>query len=122
MNLGKTVIAYSGILLTLLLATQAWSHAIARESIPENGAVLSESPTELVLQFGGPAKLVSLTISADENEPVNVDISNATSVDGRVSVDIEPLAPGNYKIIWRAMGLDGHVTSGTFSFAVSAPA
>jgi methionine-rich copper-binding protein CopC len=105
----------------MLVASIAWGHATAQNSIPENGAVLDQSPTELVIQFGGAAKLVSLTITTPTNESVNVDISSATSVDGRVSVEIAPLAPNSYSVSWRAMGLDGHVTSGKFEFSISAP-
>jgi hypothetical protein len=121
LKIYNTVVASSAALFAILLASIAWGHATAQTSNPENGAVLTQSPTELVIQFGGAAKLVSLTISTPGNEPVNVDISSATSVDGRVSVEIEPLAPDSYTVSWRAMGLDGHVTSGKFEFSISAP-
>ena len=121
MKIYKTVVASSVAFFALLLASTAWGHATAQTSNPENGAVLNQSPSELVIQFGAAAKLVSLTISTPGNEPVNVDISSATSVDGRVSVEIEPLTPDSYTVNWRAMGLDGHVTSGKFAFSISAP-
>lgn len=106
-------------LLSPVLSSLAWSHATARVSTPENGAVLSESPTEISIQFNGPAKLVSLTITGADGNPVNIDIAEATSVDGLVSVAITSLPADQYQVSWRAMGLDGHVTAGKFSFEVS---
>ncbi len=107
-------------LLSPVLSSLAWSHATARISTPENGAVLSESPTEISIQFNGPAKLVSLTITGADGNPINIDISQATSVDGLVSVAIASLPADQYQASWRAMGVDGHVTAGKFSFEVSA--
>jgi methionine-rich copper-binding protein CopC len=31
------------------------------------------------------------------------------------------LAPGNYKILWRAVGDDGHVVQGKIAFRVTGP-
>ncbi len=103
----------------MLSASLAWGHASAKKTIPENDAVLSESPTELAVDFGAPAKLLSLTVAAESMDPIKIDISNATAVDGWVNVGIEPLLPGTYKVSWRAMGLDGHITAGEFTFTVS---
>jgi methionine-rich copper-binding protein CopC len=121
MKLSRTGVASGAAIFAVLLASHAWAHASARTSTPEDGAVLSESPTEVVINFGGPAKLLSLTISAADGDPLSIDISNATSVDGRVSVAILPLAPNSYAVVWRAMGVDGHITSGKFKFDVSSP-
>lgn len=106
---------------TLLAASVAWGHATMRESSPVDGAVLNEAPTELIIRFRGRAKLISLTVTGSDNEPVNIDMSNATSVDDAANVKIPPLQPDSYQVTWRAMGMDGHTTSGKFGFVVSPP-
>ena len=122
MSSKKTLVNLFAILFATLLATSiAWGHATMRESSPENGAVLSEAPTELIIRFRGRAKLISLTVTGSDNEPVNIDMSNATSVDDAATVKIPPLQPDSYQVTWRAMGMDGHTTSGKFGFVVSAP-
>jgi len=34
-------------------------------------------------------------------------------------VTLERLAPGAYKVIWRVLSADGHVTRGEFAFEVA---
>jgi methionine-rich copper-binding protein CopC len=121
MKLNKVFVASSAALIALLLTSLAWGHATARNSTPKNGAILDESPTQITIQFGSAAKLVSLVVVADDGERIDVDVSSATSVDGNVSVAVEPFAPNQYKVIWRAMGLDGHITAGEFGFEILAP-
>ena len=121
MKPNKVLVASGTALIALLLASLAWGHAIARNSTPKNGAILNEPPTQIVIQFGNAAKLVSLVVVAEDGARLEVEVSNATSVDGLVSVAVEPLAPDKYKVIWRAMGIDGHITAGNFGFEVSAP-
>ncbi len=113
--LSKTII----ILATLLLSTTAWAHATASHSVPEDGAVLSEPPTEVTIQFSGPAKLISLTITDHDGEATEIDVSNASSVDGLATVSIPVLQANSYRVIWRALGLDGHATTGRFGFVIS---
>jgi methionine-rich copper-binding protein CopC len=38
---------------------------------------------------------------------------------GHVVVAVPPLAPGRYRVIWRAVSVDTHVTSGDYSFDVA---
>ncbi len=116
---AKQYLSALAVMSLMLSASLSWGHASAKKTIPENDAVLSESPTELAVDFGAPAKLLSLTVAAESMDPIKIDISNATAVDGWVNVDIEPLLPNTYKVSWRAMGLDGHITAGEFTFTVS---
>lgn len=108
-------------IVTLLLSSLAWGHAAAQISSPANGAELTQSPKELSIQFNGAAKLVSLTIVDSVGNADKLDISEAKAVDGLISVQISPLQPESYEVTWRAMGADGHITAGTFKFAVIAP-
>ncbi len=122
MTSKKTLInLFASFFVTLLAMSIAWGHATMRESSPEDGAVLSEAPTELIIRFRGRAKLISLTVTGSDNEPVSIDISDATSVDDAATVKIPPLQPDSYQVTWRAMGMDGHTTLGKFGFVVSAP-
>jgi methionine-rich copper-binding protein CopC len=35
-----------------------------------------------------------------------------------IRVSLQPLAPGDYKVVWRAVSIDTHVTEGDFAFHV----
>jgi len=36
-----------------------------------------------------------------------------------LQVSLPPLGPGTYKVVWRVMSLDTHVTNGDFRFQVA---
>ena len=36
-----------------------------------------------------------------------------------LSVSLRPLQPGKYKVVWRVVSVDTHVTTGDFSFEVT---
>ena len=116
-----TLTIVSSLLLVLALNSAAMAHVKAKETSPESGAVLTESPTELSIQFTGPAKLISLELTGSNSEVVKIDVSEATSVDGLVNVQIPPLSPDSYTVSWRALSIDGHPAKGSFTFTISAP-
>lgn len=107
-------------LVGLALVSQATAHVTARQSFPEDGAVLTESPTELSIQFSDLAKLVSLELAGSNGEATKIDVSEAKSVDGLVSVQIPQLEPDKYKVSWRVLSVDGHPVAGKLTFTIEA--
>lgn len=100
------------------------AHANLTRSTPPAGAVLSESPPFILLEFTEPldpsVSSVSL-VNADGVElvsgPGDVDESNAHLL----RLPLPPLADGAYSAIWRVRSLvDGHVTEGIVGFSVGA--
>ena len=122
MTYRKIILAVgSNLLLILVLIPLAMAHVKAKETNPESGAVLTEAPTVISIQFTGPAKLVSLELTGSNVELVKIDVSEATSVDGLVTVQIPPLSPDAYTVSWRALSIDGHPAKGSFTFEISTP-
>jgi methionine-rich copper-binding protein CopC len=78
------------------------------------------APKAIYLTFGGDVRLtaVSLTDSAGAAKPLDAVPTAAGSKFGIVVQ--EPLAPGAYKVVWRAVGGDTHIVSGEFGFTVVA--
>ena len=122
MHYKKTIATVLGsILIAAVLSSQAMAHAAAKKSNPADGAELSESPRELSIQFNGPAKLISVQLKGSDGDSLEIDVSEAKSVDGLVSVEIPPLDPDSYTVMWRVMSVDGHPSAGKFTFKVLAP-
>ncbi len=118
----KITLAIASIfLMTSALIPLAMAHVKAKETNPESGAVLTETPTVVSIQFTGPAKLISLELTGSNSELVKIDVSEATSVDGLVTVQIPPLSSDGYTVSWRALSIDGHPANGSFTFEISAP-
>ena len=115
-----TLVIACCLLMNSALNPLAMAHVKAKETNPESGAVLTEAPTVISIQFTGPAKLISLELAGSKSELVKIDVAEATSVDGLVTVQIPPLSPDGYTVSWRALSIDGHPANGSFTFEISA--
>ncbi len=105
----------------MLLAGQVFGHAKLRSTLPAADAELRVAPKALTLIFNEEARLAVLTLSVDGKEiPVTVD-RNAPAA-AQITVPLPPLTAGKYLVQWSALSpKDGHVTKGTFSFAIVGP-
>ena len=111
-----------GLALGLLLAAAASAHTPLKESSPAADASVP-APNAIVLTFGGDVRLTVVSLTDSAGAAKHVDAPPA--IPGamfRIAIH-EPLAPGAYKVVWRAVGGDTHIVSGEFGFTVvAAPA
>jgi methionine-rich copper-binding protein CopC len=98
-------------------------HFELSKSAPEGGAEVS-SPTEVRLWFTQVPQdgTTSIRLVDEAGGAVHTADVAQDAADGRVfSVALHgTLAPGSYTVAWRAMGDDGHVVRGDYSFSVAA--
>ena len=108
--------------LGLALACAAHAHTPLKTSVPAADASVP-SPQSIELTFGGDVRLTSLTLTDSAGAAKRTDaVPTAVATTFSLSVH-EPLAPGAYKVVWRAVGGDTHIISGEFAFTVvAAPA
>jgi methionine-rich copper-binding protein CopC len=108
--------------LGLALAAAAYAHTPLKASVPAADASVP-APKSLELTFGGDVRLTSLTLTDSAGAEKHTD-AVPTGIASTFAVNIhEPLAPGAYKVVWRAVGGDTHIISGEFGFTVvAAPA
>jgi methionine-rich copper-binding protein CopC len=121
------------LILTPLFAS---AHSPLNSLSPEDGAVLQQAPAEIKIGFKVPTKLIKvkvLKIIADRKGSILGSLFGRSDGD-EVSLDggflmknadnhviaLPLLQSGNYSVEWRAMGGDGHVIKGDFSFQVTA--
>ncbi|HET7609792.1 MAG TPA: copper resistance CopC family protein [Gammaproteobacteria bacterium] len=111
-----------GLALALLLAAVANAHTPLKESSPAADASVP-APKAIVLTFGGDVRLTSVSLTDSTGAAKHLDAPpTATGAMFRIAVH-EPLAPGAYKVVWRAVGGDTHIVSGELGFTVvAAPA
>jgi methionine-rich copper-binding protein CopC len=115
----------SVILLSLLcLATtdRAQAHAFLEQASPQVGSTVAKSPTELRLQFSEAIepKFSSIELARKGDGIIDTGPAGLDPHDERaLVVAIQAvLAPGAYKVTWRVVSRDTHVTSGDFTFEV----
>lgn len=104
--------------LLLLLAIKAQAHAHLQQAVPADGSRLGHAPTQLLLSFSEPARLVVLTITRDAGAPQKL-APLPEVADKQITVALPALAPGRYVIAWRVIGADGHVVPGGLHFSVT---
>lgn len=95
------------------------AHAKMNKSVPENGATIEKSISEISLGFTKPMRLILirlLKLPEKQKHPLTSDLPKKFVKDA--SLGIEPLSNGKYEVHWRAIGKDGHIMSGKFSFSV----
>jgi methionine-rich copper-binding protein CopC len=121
----RTTKGFSAVALTvavaalLLHASAASGHAILIASTPKEGAVISNSDSTFALQFNvridGIRSRISLVHPDGSVQPVS--INKQTSPD-TLTADAKELVPGNYRIRWQVLAVDGHISNGEVRFTV----
>ena len=119
----------------LLLPMSANAHSPLASSLPQNGEMLDVSPTEIVMVFKLPAKLIKVNLkkSSDKQEKslleglfgggdgdlVALGTSFLMNIGERHIIPLPSLESGAYSLAWRAMGEDGHVIKGDLTFKIT---
>jgi len=105
--------------LGLALAATAYAHTALKSSAPAADAAVAQ-PKTIELEFAGEVRLTSLVLTDAGGAAKHLD-AVPTAVASTFSLGVhEPLAPGAYKVVWRAVGGDTHIISGEFAFTVVA--
>jgi|SRR5271156_5580614 len=97
------------------------AHAFLDHARPAVGSSMAEPPAELQLWFTQSLEPAFSTVQVIgpsgervDQGPSRIDAADPT----RLSVGLKPLAPGRYRVIWRVLSVDSHVTNGDFSFSI----
>jgi copper transport protein len=116
------------LLLALVLIYCAWAvtpvhaHAVLLRSNPASNAVLAQAPAQVELFFSEPVEANLSTVSVLDSNAKSVDLGDMR-VDPndptRMTVSLGSLLDGVYTVAWKAISaIDGHLTSGSFPFAI----
>jgi methionine-rich copper-binding protein CopC len=101
----------------LLFSSAACAHAHLKASTPAAGSHLSAPPAALSLEFTEAAQLTALSIEKSGAEPVK--LRAPQSPQAHISVVLPALTPGTYVVRFRALGSDGHLVPGEFTFSLA---
>ncbi len=103
----------------LTLAIAAYAHTALTQSSPAADTSVP-APKAIDLTFGGDVRLTAVSLTDAAGAAKHLDaVPAATGSKFKIVVQ-EPLAPGAYKVVWRAVGGDTHIVSGEFGFTVVA--
>jgi len=104
------------------LAGSALAHAMLDRASPPVGGRVAASPARVELWFTEglePTFSSVKVLDAGGRQVDRRDTAFDARAPGHVSVSLPPLAPGRYRVVWRAVSVDTHATSGDYAFDVA---
>jgi copper resistance protein C len=100
----------------------AHAHAFLDHAAPAVGSTVRAPPTQIKLWFTqalepafSTVRVVDRSNQRVDRGDVKVDSADATIL----VVSIPALAPGRYRVVWRVLSVDTHVSEGDFTFDVA---
>ncbi len=105
-----------------VLHSFAHGHAFPIRSEPRVGWTIATPPSKVTIWFDGELEPAFSTIAVYNSAKQRVDKGS-----GRVSgtdasvleVDLPALAPGTYRVYWKVLAKDTHITEGDFTFTIA---
>jgi copper resistance protein C len=117
--------ALRGLIAAVLLTWTAFeplpasAHAIIVSASPADGAVLASGDAPVVLRFNSRIdhERSRLSLIAADGSMTVLPLDPAASTD-RLVARLVGLQPGQYRLRWQVLALDGHITRGDIPFTV----
>ena len=110
--------------LVLARAASVSPHALLLESTPAGDTTVT-APSRLVLRFNGrlETSLSSVMLIGGPRQMRVLLIKNEATPEQHdmLIYTLPPLEPGPYRVEWKALSVDGHITNGVLKFEVAAP-
>jgi copper resistance protein C len=108
--------------MVLGLAAMAGAHGLLDRADPRPGSRVRTAPTHVSVWFTERLEPAysRVRVLNGKGERADADDSRVDATDARqLRVSVPPLAAGSYKVLWRVLSVDGHLTEGEFTFTVS---
>jgi methionine-rich copper-binding protein CopC len=109
-------------LLLAALAGSALAHAQLQRAAPPVGSTVRNAPAHVELWFSERLEpsLSRIEVRDEAGQRVDQNDARAAPDDARhLLVGLAPVGPGRYRVTWRAVSVDTHVTQGDFSFTIA---
>jgi methionine-rich copper-binding protein CopC len=110
------------VLAILAVAATAAAHGMLERSEPRDGSTLKQSPPQVRLLFSSAIEPAYSRVEVLDAEGRRVDLGDGT-VDAAnrslLRVSLPALPPGRYRVAWRVLSVDTHVTEGTVTFRIA---
>jgi hypothetical protein len=106
----------------LLGAGVASGHAFLERAEPRAGSTVKSPPSQVRAWFTQNLEPAFSTLEVVNERGERVDRGPArfdAASPALLQVPLKPLAPGTYRVKWRVLSVDTHVTEGQFTFRVT---
>lgn len=108
------------VVLVTLATTPVWAHAVLMESSPKMNATVKGPNVPIKLRFNVrvDGKRSRLQLTDPDGATTTLEAPKQTGPDILES-RATGLKPGDYKLVWRALAADGHMSNGEVDFTVN---
>jgi len=106
----------------LLGAGVAWGHAFLERAEPRVGSTVKSPPSQVRAWFTQDLEPAFSTLEVVNERGERVDRGPAqfdAASPTLLQVPLRPLGPGTYRVKWRVLSVDTHVTEGDFTFRIT---
>lgn len=106
----------------LLGAGVAWGHAFLERAEPRVGSTVKSPPSQVRAWFTQDLEPAFSTLEVVNEKGERLDRGPAqvdASSPALLQVPLKPLGPGTYRVRWRVLSVDTHVTEGDFTFRIT---
>lgn len=108
------------VLLLMAVVADATAHAVLERAEPRPASKVATMPAEVKLWFTENLEPAFSTVRVVDARDRRVDREDArveAANPALLRVSLPPLAPGPYRVIWRVVSVDTHVSQGHFTFS-----
>ena len=109
------------LLILVAASTRLKAHVFLKDADPGVGSTIQRSPSEIRIRFTEniePAVSSIQVFDASGKEVDKGDLHLDRSDHALLHVSLPLLGAGIYKVVWRMVSVDTHVTNGNFTFRV----
>ena len=106
-----------------LASATAAAHAFLDHAVPAVGSSVHRSPQDVRLWFTEKLEptFSRVRVVDAQGKRVDRDDSHVDATDASVlTASLQRLAPGTYRVQWRVVSVDTHVTEGDYTFEIKA--
>ena len=107
-------------LCSCLPSVTAFAHTDVVSTDPADGATLDAAPETLRVRFAAPLRVVKASVTRTAPDGARESRAERPAPAPSEELTLAPglVGTGDYAIVWRALGDDGHVVEGGFAFRV----
>ena len=121
MQLLRILSFFLALSISALVTPIVFAHAAIQASLPAADAILEATPKEIVLTFNEDVEPLfsSVTLKNSTGNDIELGKLSKDATNARIlRISVPSLKSGTYKVLWIAVGHDGHRRKGEFTFMV----
>lgn len=105
-----------------VVAPRTFAHAFVDHAVPAVGSTIRAAPSEIAVWFTQelePAFCTIKLVDAKGDTIAAADRAVDPSARSILRLPVPSLMPGRYRVVWRVLSIDSHVTEGDYTFDVA---